>query len=405
MSDNSEYGEPVTVKATPEQRAEAKLLELVENGKLTEALRKAKKMRAERQATQKADRQSRALEIIEQTRPGEPLDLDGIIETLNIKAAYAEDEGDLYEGLFKPVSEIKPFLPQPILGANGSNGAVLTTGNVCILSGQGGVAKTTLTASIALSFAACTQMESSEMMALKGEIFRGIGGRVMIASFEESANTMSHRMNGLAKIWQEQGRDNRIERSLKEKVLCANLPDSLFKGEGFDLPRPTRAWDCLWETANRFKPKLIVIDPIIGAYIGDGNNPARVFAFVKSLAREAATINAGVLLVGHSNKAARQSANSDPFDAGHIAGTSAWTDAARGVMILTKDKGNEGKTTLAISKANFGPSYIEIRIKPIYRDGGGMPYGMEIDGAGWSQNTGQETKSNDEKKGANSAVF
>ena len=138
-----------------------------------------------------------------------------------------------------------------------------------------------------------------------------------------------------------------------------------------------------------------------------GMTRPRYLHFVKALAREAEQIGAGVLLVGHSNKAARQSTNYDPFDAGHVAGTGAWTDAARGAMILTKDKrkGNEGKTTLAISKANFGASYVETHITPIYQDGGGMPYGMEIDSAGWSQHTEQERKSNGEKKEVKSTIF
>ena len=124
-----------------------------------------------------------------------------------------------------------------------------------------------------------------------------------------------------------------------------------------------------------------------------------MFAFVKALAREAEQIGAGVLLVGHSNKAARQSANYDPFDAGHIAGTGAWTDAARGVMTLTRDKrkDNKGKTVLAISKANFGPQYIETHIEPIYKDGGegGRPYGMERDGFGWDGTEQTEGEDNE----------
>ena len=188
---------------------------------------------------------------------------------------------------------------------------------------------------------------------------------------------------------------------MKENILCANLPDPLFVGEGSDLPQPTPAWDCLWQAANEFKPKLIVVDPIIGAYLSSGNDPPQVFRFVKALAHKAGEIDAGVLLVGHSNKAARQSTKYDPYDAGHIAGTGAWTDAARGVLLLTKDKrkGNEGKTVLAISKANFGPSYIETHVRPIYRDdvSDRMPYGMEMGGSGWTgdnDNTDAEDSNN-----------
>ena len=389
MSESKGYGEFVEVEATPEQRTKAELRQLIESGKLDDALALAKEMQAEQKAKERAERKSQILELIDQANPGE-LDLAGLIGALDIEAAYK------YAGVFKPVSEIEPFLPKPILGAVGVGGAVLTEGNVCILSGQGGVAKTTLTTSIALSFAASTEMGNGNMCPLADGIFRGTGGRVMIATFEDTANAMSFRLRGLVDIWQEQKRDLRIVRAIKEKIWCGALPEPLYMSEGSDLPKPTQAWDCLWEIATEFKPKLMIIDPIIGAYLGSGNDPPRVFAFIKALANEARKIDAGVLLVGHSNKAARQSAKYDPFDAGHIAGTGAWTDAARGVMILTKDRreGNEGKTNLAISKANFGPAYIKTHISPIFKNDSEIPYGMELDGAGWTDTTQSEAKTN-----------
>ena len=278
MSESNGYGEFEEVEATPEQRTKAELRQLIESGNLDAALTKAKEMQAKERTEQKTESKSRALELVEQSPPGEPLDLLGLIGALEIGAASAE-----YEGLFKPVSEITPVLPKPILGAKGVGGAVLTAGNVCILSGQGGVAKTTLTASIALSFAACTEMESREMVALQGGIFNGTGGRVMIASFEDSANTISYRLQGLASIWQKQDRGIWFEAARQTKILCAELPEPLFIGVGFELPEPTRAWGCLWETAKEFQPKLIVVDPIIGAYVGNGNDPATVFAFCESI--------------------------------------------------------------------------------------------------------------------------
>ena len=379
----------VEAETTAEHCARAGLRELLTAGKTDEALALAKRTWAEYREEQVTDSIETALEIIDEAGPDNPLNFEGLIGTLEI-AMDNQDVGDKYEGLFKPVSEITPALPAPILGAKGTGGAVLTAGNVCLLSGQGGVAKSTLTASIALSFASASPTETGEMVALRGNIFNGISGDVMIASFEDAEGAISYRLHGLGGIWQQQTRDDRIYRALKEKILCAELPEPLYLGEGNDSPNPTRAWDYLWETATTFMPKLIVLDPIIGAYLSNGNDPPMVFHFVKALAREAGKIGAGVLLVGHSNKAARQSAKYDPYDAGHIAGTGAWVDAARGVMVLTTDKrkGNEGKTVLAIPKANFGPSYIETHVRHIYRDdvSDRMPYGMDMDSVGWRGN-------------------
>ena len=387
------------VEPTETDNKWAQLRKLIEDGDRAEALALAKEMRAEQKAEQKAESKSQVLELLKQVQSGGPIDWEGIVGVLEIGAAYQDDNAK-YANMFRLAGAIKPALPKPLLSAKGMGGAVLTAGNVCVLAGPGGVAKSTLTASIALSFAGCTEMEHGGLVDLQGGIFRGAGGRVMMASFEEPASAISERLAGLAGIWQTECRDTRFEAARRQKVLCANLPEPLYVGYDFAEPQSTGAWDCLWETANEFKPKLIVIDPIIGAYLSNGNDPPRVFAFVKALAQKAEQIGAGVLLVGHSNKAARQSAKYDPYDAGHIAGTSAWTDAARGVMTLTRDgRENKGKTVLAISKANFGPAYIETHTRSIYKDGGkgGRPYGMEIDGFGWdgdNDNTNAEDSNN-----------
>ena len=384
-NNNGEYGTVTEVPTTPEHLAKAELRQLIEADKLAEALLLAEKMYKVQAATEQAESKSQVLKKIEQSPPGQPFDWEGIVGHLKI-AVENQDDKDKYANLFRIAGDITPALPQPLLAAKGKSGVVLTAGNVCVLAGPGGVAKSTLAASIALSFAACTEMNNGGLSNLQGGIFRGTGGRVMIASLEEPAGAISERLEGLAGIWQADCGDIRFETARQQKILCANLPEPLYVGYDFNTPSPTLAWDGLWEKANEFKPKLIVVDPIIGAYMSNGNDPPRVFAFVKALAQEAEQIGAGVLLVGHSNKAARQSANHDPYDAGHIAGTGAWTDAARGVMTLTRDgrdDENRGKIVLAISKANFGQAFIETHIRPICKDGGRRPYGMEMYGYKW----------------------
>ena len=94
------------VEPTETDNKWAQLRKLIEDGDRAEALALAKEMQAEKKAKERADRKSQALGFIDQANPGE-LDLDGIVGTLDIEA------GDKYAGVFKPVSEIKPFLPKP----------------------------------------------------------------------------------------------------------------------------------------------------------------------------------------------------------------------------------------------------------------------------------------------------
>ena len=54
---------------------------------------------------------------------------------------------------FRPASHITDPLPRPILRASGMDGAVLAEGAVCLLSGAGGSAKSTLATTLALDLA------------------------------------------------------------------------------------------------------------------------------------------------------------------------------------------------------------------------------------------------------------
>ena len=54
---------------------------------------------------------------------------------------------------FRPAANITDPLPRPILRAAGMSGAVLAEGAVCLLSGAGGAAKSTLSTTLALDVA------------------------------------------------------------------------------------------------------------------------------------------------------------------------------------------------------------------------------------------------------------
>ena len=71
--------------------------------------------------------------------------------------------------------------PEPILTAAGKRGSVLTVGNVCLLSGEGGIAKSALALGLAVGIAQLGDHERGEICGL----FEGMGGPALLATFED----------------------------------------------------------------------------------------------------------------------------------------------------------------------------------------------------------------------------
>lgn len=134
-------------------------------------------------------------------------------------------------------------------------------------------------------------------------------------------------------------------------------------------PGPLQGWFDLWNEAERIRPVLIVIDPVLSAFAGDATEATSVGEFLIKLGLKAGAIGkgAGVLVVAHSTKTVRKDANDlNPFDSGQVAGTTYWTDAVRGVLTMTWRVGGEAdERMLSIAKANYGPSRIVTAIDPI----------------------------------------
>ena len=125
-------------------------------------------------------------------------------------------------------------------------------------------------------------------------------------------------------------------------------------------PVALSGWIDLKRAVKEAQPRLIIIDPAFGAYVSEANGPAPVREFLDALGGLAKESDAGVLLLAHSTKSARRSA--DPYDPGHIGGSGAWHDAARGAIVLARERSEDGKSMghqLRILKANYGPSFIQ----------------------------------------------
>ena len=158
-------------------------------------------------------------------------------------------------------------------------------------------------------------------------------------------------------------------------------------GSYADRPVPLPGWRDLWRAVEETEARMIVLDPALGAFVGEANAAAAVREFLMLLAEEADLHDAGVLIVAHSRKAARgKDAPGD--DVGHVAGSTHWVDGVRGVLTLHRE-GEAGNRhhVLRVAKANYGPSELECRLTPIVigsvGTAGGMPVAFKAGPGGW----------------------
>ena len=270
-------------------------------------------------------------------------------------------------------SEIDEQPPPALLTAAGQEGPLLVSGMVVTLSGAGGTGKSHLALQIALQFAAANEELSSP-----DDLWMTAAGPALICTYEDAT-----------------GQTRKILLQQADRLGCPGALERIYVHNLAGLPlfgppegssyntRPVHliGWDMLAEAAKEVKPRLVVIDPALSAYVGEANTAASVREFVVALAQLASQHNAAVLLVAHSTKQAR--ADGDPFDPGQVSGSAAWQDAARAGLVLTRN--DHDRWTLAISKANYGPSFLLAELK---KDGRAF---RAVDSPAWKTKNGQPT--------------
>ena len=194
--------------------------------------------------------------------------------------------------------------------------AVLSVGEVAILASAGGLGKSCLTLALAV-----------------------------LVSYEDSPARIGARLRWFT------------ETAPEQLHLWAN-PEPLFQTDPESRGAVTRcdAWPRLWKEIKAVRPSLVIVDPVSAA-LADADTsqtgPARTFLGL--LSQEAATAGCGVLLVAHDTKSARNlvMTGQDP-GAGAVAGSAAWYDGARGVLILVPDPAARDSRLLVAIKANYG---------------------------------------------------
>ena len=289
----------------------------------------------------------------------------------------------------RAANAINDPLPAAILRAKGRPGAALSEGTACLLSGEGGIGKSALLLHLALKLAAAESGQWTDA----GAGLEGLAGPALFAAYEDAPGVLSWKLRKLARELDAQAGGSESHKAALARVHVLDLAGWPMFGPpagmaGNQRPGPLAGWRHLWTAATAIRPRIVIIDPALAAFVGEANAQAPVREFLSALAVEAGALNAGVMVAAHSTKAARAKPP-DRFDAGKVGGAAAWTDGCRGALILDWIPGGEpGDRELRIAKANYGPARILCPLEPVrefdsHESGRGAILGFEAGPKGW----------------------
>ena len=279
----------------------------------------------------------------------------------------------------RSASEIDDPRPSPILSPAGKfcTGAVLSEGEICLLAGEGGVGKSALAGEIALAVAGNAR-DAGGLLAAHG------GGPVLWVTYEETPGELAARLKTRARTVGVSAQNVHVLDVRGGWPLFGPGADG--RSSAFYHARPEQliGWEPMEAAVGGLEPRLIVIDPVLAAYVGEPNSAPPVREFLGALASLAREHSAGVLVLAHSTKAARSQRGGtkpDPFEPGQVAGSAAWTDGVRGALSFAYGSDDDGNRLLSIVKANMGPARIQCDAKPMRAEESGWIIGFEAAGA------------------------
>ena len=202
--------------------------------------------------------------------------------------------------------------PKPIIwrarkpnGKGDAVDAVLSVGEVALLSGAGGLGKSTITRLVALAGATAASKYGDACG------LQVAAGPVVLVSYEDNPIRIAQHLK-------------RLDPERPEHLLIWPDPTPLWDSNRRRTDGCCRCkeWSRFWATVKEKRVQLVVIDPANVAFSGASPNdggPVREFLF--DLSSEANKAECGVLIVTHDTKAARNAAEAgeDP-GAGAVAG-------------------------------------------------------------------------------------
>ena len=300
---------------------------------------------------------------------------------------------------FGPLADAFGDLPDTLLRWGGKPGALLTAGEVLVVSGAGGQGKSSLTLQWALAAAGADGFHAVEprypgdtgfVAAFPaGSDSGGVEirrGPVVIGGYEDLPAVMHARARRILA-----GPDSAADLP-PSKAIPSDLTMISLRGLPLYGPVEDRAdgdrraalynarpgllppWRPFWDSVSRVMgprdtrpPGLVILDPATAAFIAEDIRTAPVREFLDACRIELDELDAGLIIVAHPSKAGR---NAGGAGADGLSGSSAWFDASRGVLYLGRcgeqENDHDPAFDLRGEKANHGPSFAALTLR---RDG------------------------------------
>ena len=297
----------------------------------------------------------------------------------------------------KPITEITKRFPPPILRMPGQGGCLMAEGSVCLLAGEGGIAKSTLALDLATGISH-TRLEPHDWYILcNGLLEVRHPGHVLYLTFEDDEGVLRERYDMIRKTrWPDSEPGYQLfVMDMTGHPLFGPPADGLYNAR----PRCLPGWDMMVNELDGDEGiRLVIIDPALSAFVGNANEAAAVREFTSALTLLAKQYRCGILLIAHSNKESSKANGSyDHFSPAQIGGSTHWTDSVRGVLTMHWDN-QQGERVLAIAKANWGPSRLVCRLDKVGVDGKRHFSGFDRSEEGWIGAADYESGKGEQKR-------
>ena len=230
--------------------------------------------------------------------------------------------------------------------------AVLSSGEVAVLSGAGKSGKSYIALALAVA-AAQAEARGSDYGEACG--LRVAARPVVVLSYEDAPKRIDQRV---AKM------------DTGASVRLIPDPPRLFHFDSTSRQwGQSEEWPLVWAAIREAAPGLVVVDTGPKAMGGETNDGGAVIAFLQALEGEARSGGFGVLLTAHDTKAHRNQVKAgEAPDAGAIAGSGQWHDSPRGVLYLSKHGPGDAPRILEAVKCSYGRDGWGASLIPDYRD-------------------------------------
>lgn len=310
--------------------------------------------------------------FIEYSRDGAISELENrieVFEALGEEFGESPSDGEVVadiEGLLKAIFEYNIFLePQSIveitpwdeIGDVNREWLIpcwLPANTVTMFTGQGGAGKSWFTLQIICQIAAGFHEWACLNPDMSSTADPSPTGNIVLATYEDEPAEIKRRLYALASSikWIEDSLD-----AIKQNFHIVDMRGvgsiwgpgmgNHISNTGDLLP----SGDNLRHICENIKARLLVIDPLSGAFGGNENDRAAVYDFISSFRKWGDATECAILVVGHLPKYAAGK-NSG------FSGSTAWEASVRSMWMLSKQE--DGKDTgeyyaLSHTKSNYAP--------------------------------------------------